>query len=59
MGHLWNVVSWVAGVGVWITRGLLMFMVLAYLAEASVWLVVLLTAGGGGYLVRDWLIDRE
>ena len=59
MAYLWNVLCVAVAAGFLIIGGLLAFMVLAYLAEASPWIVVVLTGAGILYLVRDFLADRE
>ena len=55
MGLLWNIFAVIAGVGILISEALLVFTVLAFLAQLSLGLVVLLTAAGAGYVVRDWV----
>ena len=56
MGLLWNIFAVIAGgVGILISEALLVFTVLAFLAQLSLGLVVLLTAAGTGYVVRDWV----
>ena len=59
MGLLWNVFAVIAGVGILISEALLIFMALAYLAQLSLGLVVVITAAVVGYLVRDWMTNRD
>ena len=52
MGLVWNIFAVIAGVGILISEALLIFMALAYLAQLSLGLVVVITATGAGYLIR-------
>ena len=55
MGLLWNVCAAVAGIGMGVTAALVLFLALSYLAQLSIELVVLITAAGAVFLVRDWM----
>ena len=54
MGRLWTAFAVIAGAGILVCEALLVLMALAYLAQLSLALVVMITAAGVGYLVRDY-----
>ena len=54
MGLAWNIFAVIAGVGILISEALLIFLALTFLAQLSLGLVVIITAAGAGYLVRDY-----